>query len=173
MCGGITWDGRRKGRELENLWPRSWLWLFLCWRLTLGPSHVDHDGFGQTILGAHAVGIPEELKQTKARLKHRCAVAQASLNGLPKTHALAGEGDDAGAGDPSSGRLAVAEIVGQSPVENHRDDVSRFVEIPDETNVCLMENEAAPGEFNGTPEDDGDQQINRVTSQALPEVGKR
>ncbi len=138
-----------------------------------GLSDVDHDSFGEAVLRAHPVGIPEELEESDTALKDCGAIAKSSLDGLPEAHALAGERDYAGAGDPFAGRLAVAEIVGQSPVENHRNDVSCFMKIPDDADFCLMEDEFAPGEFKGKPEGDGDHEVNEVAKDTLAECGKQ
>lgn len=136
-------------------------------------SDIDDDGFGQAVLGAHAIGIPEELQAPETQFEDGGAVAEATLDGLPESQPLAGERYGPGARNPLARRLAVAKVVGQSPVKNHDDDVAGLVKIPDKANVGLVEHEAAPTELEGRPKHDCDEEVDHVAEKPLPEGGER
>jgi len=121
-------------------------------------------------LSAHAIAIPEELSKAQTTFEDGGAVPEGTLDGLPLTHALAGEGQNARAGDPFAEGLAVAEIVAQAPIEEHDDDISFFVEIPFQIDVRFVEEIAPPGKFEGNPDQHGEHYVEEITNEALPEL---
>ena len=48
--------------------------------------YVDHDGFGEAVLGAHAILAPEVLEKSEAAFEHGGSVAERSLDRLPHAH---------------------------------------------------------------------------------------
>ena len=142
------------------------------WGFGRARSGVDDDGFGKAVLGALAIAVPEELEEAEAELEDGGAVAEGSLDGLPAAEAGAGERNGAGAGDPFAGSAAVAEIVGEAPIENGDDNVAGFVEIPVEVDFVLVANEVAEAAFERSPDEDGKEEIDDVAEDALGEGGE-
>lgn len=133
---------------------------------------VDDDGFCEAILRAHAVAAPEELEETEAALEDGCAVAQGSFDGLPQAEARTCERNSTGAGDEFARRAAVADEVGEAEVEEDEDDVAGLVKVPDDVDVLLMKNLAAPDDLDGSPQDDDDEDVDEVAEDSLPEGGE-
>ena len=52
---------------------------------------IHNDGFGQPVLGAHAVAVPEELEEAETCFEDSGAVAEGAFGGLPGPHAFAGK----------------------------------------------------------------------------------
>jgi hypothetical protein len=102
-------------------------------------SRIDHDGFGEAILGAHAVLVPEKLCESEPALEDRRSVSKRTFDGLPQSESFAGQRHRARASDKFARRAAVAEIIECGPVEQHHNDVSGFVEIPFEVDVGFVE----------------------------------
>src|SRR5581483_8397573 len=96
------------------------------------------DGFGEFVLGAHAVFIPEKLEEADAAFEDGGAIAEGAFDGLPEAEAFAFERNGAGAGDPFPGGASIAEVVGEAPIEEHDDDVAFFVEVPAELDISLV-----------------------------------
>jgi hypothetical protein len=133
---------------------------------------VDDNGLGEAILRAHAVLAPEELQKAEATFEDSGAVAEGALDGLPESETTVLERDGAGPSDPLARRAAVAQEVGKTEVEEQEDEISGLVKIPDEVDVLLVKELDAVENFAWRPENDGDEEIDDVAEQALPEGGE-
>ena len=119
------------------------------------------------------IRVPQELQKADAAFENGGTVAEGALCGLPSAEALACEGHGPGSRYPLARSLAVADIVGEAPVQDHDGDVSRLMEIPVEMDMLLVKQIAAPGEFGRSPDQDGDQKIYEEAHGALPEGGEQ
>ena len=113
---------------------------------------------------------PEELNKSQASFKHRRSVSERSFCGLPLAHPLVGQGNRPGSRYPLSWRLAVAEVVGPSKIEQRADDVSGFMEIPVEIDLCLVQDVIPPSELEWQPDD---QRQKEVGGEAQHPLAKR
>jgi hypothetical protein len=134
---------------------------------------INDDGFGQAVLGAHAVAVPEELEEAEACFKDGGAVAEGAFGGLPEPHSFAGKRERPDTRDPLSWSLAVAEVVGQAEIEQDDGEVAGFVEIPLEIDVILMKDVIAPRGFERRPDDDRQEDVDGIAEKPLPEGRER
>jgi len=135
--------------------------------------HVDDDGFGEAVLGAHAILAPEVLQKSEAAFEHGGSVAEGSLDRLPCPHPRMGERYGPRAGDPLAGGPSVAQVVGEAVVEDQDDDVAEFVEVPREMDFMLVKDEDAPAGLRRSPEQDGEDEIDGIAEESLAKGRER
>lgn len=138
----------------------------------MAASFVDDDGFGEAVLGAHAVLAPEELEKAETSFENGGSITEGALDGLPEPQAGTGERDGARAGYEFTRRAAVAKVIEEAEVEKHEEQIAGLVEIPDQADVLLVEDFEAPENFDGRPEEDGKDQVDEIAQEALGEGGE-
>jgi len=134
---------------------------------------VNHDGFSQAVLSAHAVRAPEVLEKTEAALEQRGSVTEGAFDGLPESHARTDEGDGARARGPFSGSLPVAEVIEDAEIQERDDYVTKLVEVPAESNFFFMKDEVSPDKFERDPDCDGEQNVDKISEEALNKGSER
>src|SRR5215469_1725143 len=81
---------RRSGSALRN---GDWRFLVLVSEC-LSPgafAYINNNRFGETVLCAHPVLVPEKLQEPQATFEDRCSISKGALDGLPHPEPFAGQ----------------------------------------------------------------------------------